>query len=258
MQYQLGVARFNSRTPGGVRHGNNNDNGHTATVSIHAPREGCDSASSDPSKSVIVFQFTHPGRGATWNRRHSYSGLGFQFTHPGRGATEGQCLHSHHACSFNSRTPGGVRQWSLGECIDAPEFQFTHPGRGATFRTVLRRRRPKFQFTHPGRGATPKDYFTGVVPSVSIHAPREGCDNSYGYYPALASCFNSRTPGGVRLIINYPISMTSIVSIHAPREGCDFARSRAGRPTQRFQFTHPGRGATVWCKVAYYRADKQA
>mgnify|MGYP001747148462 CR=1 FL=1 len=25
-----------------------------------------------------------------------------------------------------------------------------------------------------------------------------------------------------------------------------------------FQFTHPGRGATVWCKVAYYRADKQA
>ena len=25
-----------------------------------------------------------------------------------------------------------------------------------------------------------------------------------------------------------------------------------------FQFTHPGRGATVWCKVAYYGADKQA
>lgn len=25
-----------------------------------------------------------------------------------------------------------------------------------------------------------------------------------------------------------------------------------------FQFTHPGKGATVWCKGAYYRADKQA
>ena len=25
-----------------------------------------------------------------------------------------------------------------------------------------------------------------------------------------------------------------------------------------FQFTHPGKGATVCCKVAYYRADKQA
>ena len=27
---------------------------------------------------------------------------------------------------------------------------------------------------------------------------------------------------------------------------------------KKFQFTHPGRGATVWCKVLYYRADKQA
>ena len=28
--------------------------------------------------------------------------------------------------------------------------------------------------------------------------------------------------------------------------------------SEMFQFTHPGRGATVWCKVAYYGADKQA
>lgn len=28
--------------------------------------------------------------------------------------------------------------------------------------------------------------------------------------------------------------------------------------TIEFQFTHPGKGATVWCKVAYYGADKQA
>ena len=80
------------------------------------------------------------------------------------------------------------------------EFQFTHPGRGATAaKNWIASTEDEFQFTHPGRGATPwrehpnpcvrsfnsrtpggvrlaKDYFTGVVPSVSIHAPREGCD----------------------------------------------------------------------------------
>ena len=35
---------------------------------------------------------------------------------------------------------------------------------------------------------------------VSIHAPREGCDK-FGYRsPPLAQGFNSRTPGGVRLL----------------------------------------------------------
>ena len=47
------------------------------------------------------------------------------------------------------------------------------------------------------------------------------------------------------------------VSIHAPREGCDMTPLEV-QMMQAFQFTHPGRGATVWCKVAYYGADKQA
>ena len=70
--------------------------------------------------------------------------------------------------------------------------------------------------------------------------------------------FNSRTPGGVRPgYADLPEVLRS-VSIHAPREGCDPALSTAVILIARFQFTHPGRGATVWCKVAYYRADKQA
>ena len=58
--------------------------------------------------------------------------------------------------------------------------------------------------------------------NVSIHAPREGCDRA-GYSPAdYMSSFNSRTPGGVRL----------------QAFGCDKIFSE-------FQFTHPGRGATL-------------
>ena len=57
-------------------------------VSIHAPREGCDIFKSATAYDVLKFQFTHPGRGATWMEM---SILG---TPP----------------CFNSRTPGGVRR----------------------------------------------------------------------------------------------------------------------------------------------------
>ena len=60
-----------------------------------------------------------------------------------------------------------------------------------------------------------------TLPPVSIHAPREGCDCSrFG----LLRCRN--------------------VSIHAPREGCDEFFLLRSRRLTRFQFTHPGRGAT--------------
>ena len=36
-----------------------------ATVSIHAPWEGCDGRFSRSSVLTAVFQFTHPGKGAT-------------------------------------------------------------------------------------------------------------------------------------------------------------------------------------------------
>ena len=100
---------------------------------------------------------------------------------------------------FNSRTPGGVRLEFSAPRDLIPRFQFTHPGRGATPHAydewlVIRcfnSRTPggvrlcsydkfsialMFQFTHPGRGATNEldDKLTDL--SVSIHAPREGCD----------------------------------------------------------------------------------
>ena len=104
-----GLICFNSRTPGGVRHIQRQDNGSRGwfqfthpgrgatktfrvtlprrVVSIHAPREGCDSA--------------------VWLRVSS--SRVFQFTHPGRGATRSASRVASSSSSFNSRTPGGVR-----------------------------------------------------------------------------------------------------------------------------------------------------
>ena len=79
-------------------------------VSIHAPREGCDVIILTVSPMIPLFQFTHPGRGATWYFLvPTAKVIQFQFTHPGRGAT----LATDRPCTYMA-------------------FQFTHPGRGAT------------------------------------------------------------------------------------------------------------------------------
>ena len=102
-------------------------------------------------------------------------------------------------------------------------FQFTHPGRGATLQADIGRLVEMFQFTHPGRGATSATSPIAGSWGVSIHAPREGCDGCACSPSALAHSFNSRTPGGVRLL-----AVLGLESYHL------------------FQFTHPGRGATTW------------
>ena len=124
------------------------------TVSIHAPREGCDSRRAIAGVVVRSFNSRTPG-GVRRCRPIARPGIGmFQFTHPGRGATlnfsggEDNRLVSIHApregcdsnrscrapCSpsFNSRTPGGVRLESALHQAQDTTFQFTHPGRGAT------------------------------------------------------------------------------------------------------------------------------
>ena len=81
----------------------------------------------------------------------------------------------------------------------------------------------EFQFTHPGRGAT---------------------EAIYGHLPEPLR-FNSRTPGGVRPKSDDDDGDLYLVSIHAPREGCDFNAEGGEVVYAKFQFTHPGRGATI-------------
>ena len=60
-----GVAKFQFTHPGrgATEQGGGLDTG--LRVSIHAPREGCDSSNVSNQSILIRFQFTHPGRGAT-------------------------------------------------------------------------------------------------------------------------------------------------------------------------------------------------
>ena len=76
----------------------------------------------------------------------------------------------------------------IHRCYISMSFQFTHPGRGATNGwTVDVIKHILFQFTHPGRGATDTHLLKGCTGGVSIHAPREGCDQ----YQRSPACYRS-------------------------------------------------------------------
>ena len=148
-------ASFNSRTPGRVRPSNKVTTNLRQSVSIHAPREGCDWRELVRHDTAYVVSIHAPREGCD---------------------LKSIAPKSLHRC-FNSRTPGGVRPSYIRQRSIFFWFQFTHPGRGATEDADRVNLGLMFQFTHPGRGATDgeikidKDGY-----SVSIHAPREGCD----------------------------------------------------------------------------------
>ena len=127
------------------------------TISIHAPRAGCDQIWPHRLRGRwISIHAPRAGCDTACQASYSWSDI-FQSTHPVRGATV------------------------LPEGRKAPEeFQSTHPVRGAT---LMRRSRlaeeQLFQSTHPVRGATGSDCGAGPADVISIHAPRAGCDQSY-------------------------------------------------------------------------------
>ena len=213
---------FNSRTPGGVRRLVRELNPGEKVVSIHAPREGCD------GQVIIIITESYvsihaPREGCDTTSGDIYTIMGsFNSRTPGGVRPDKARAYLPRVC-FNSRTPGGVRLTCTDMLIATLRFQFTHPGRGATL-----------------RGAS--DRYEQLV---SIHAPREGCDSIVLDIAWRYSGFNSRTPGGVRLSTRSIRAMFAVVSIHAPREGCDRMCPQMMMLTFPFQFTHPGRGATL-------------
>ena len=215
-------------------------------ISIHAPRAGCDlrpAQSSGHSRNfnprtpcgvrrqsgghggaVPEFQSTHPVRGAT--KRHTIHppGPAFQSTHPVRGATRRPLRRWSPGCNFNPRTPCGVRRKD----------------------SVLSPTTIKFQSTHPVRGATTGEPSAGEPLTISIHAPRAGCDlvrvsaaparDSISIHAPRAGC-DRKIPGHHRLCFQFQ-------STHPVRGAT--GPGRASATTSRFQSTHPVRGATLW------------
>ena len=169
-------ASFNSRTPHGVR---------LRLTGFFSP--------------PIQFQFTHPARGATRTVKESRKGRTVSIHAPRTGCDIINLNSSNHIImSFNSRTPHGVRQdgtivtqrdWRFNSRTphgvrpntdvihyQQLKFQFTHPARGATaYQRVARRGTTRFNSRTP-HGVRPPPKYETSRRTVSIHAPRTGCD----------------------------------------------------------------------------------
>ena len=129
-------------------------NGHSVSISIHAPHAGRDGPRSSPRRRRNNFNPRAPC-GARHILTTAFScGMPFQSTRPMRGATTAQPL-------------GRVAKTS---------FQSTRPMRGATNDGGKENPQTQFQSTRPMRGATPRPRYFGAPAPISIHAPHAGRD----------------------------------------------------------------------------------
>ena len=125
-------------------------------ISIHAPREGCDSPRTPGEAQLSSFQSTHPARGATlsisfvWPSRSNFNPRTPRGVR--RATTSAWRLTSYY---FNPRTPRGVRQFADGQPWMSSPVSIHAPREGCD-----------------GSGAIVRP---GSL-DISIHAPREGCD----------------------------------------------------------------------------------
>ena len=168
-------------------------------ISIHAPLAGCDGKG---ICSVFVLFNFNPRTPCGVRRPHLYAAspsIVFQSTHPLRGATISSSSIASPFVYFNPRTPCGVRlddvtngdkdlqisiHAPLAGC-DIPRLMATSVRYDFNPRTPCGVRPPcmprgrtatTFQSTHPLRGATRRDIFRLRCISISIHAPLAGCD----------------------------------------------------------------------------------
>ena len=122
-------------------------------ISIHAPREGRDSAQRDAKRDLRI-SIHAPREG-----RDCYCGC-----------------HRRFQRDFNPRAPRGARRQCETVVVMAHIFQSTRPARGATLTSSSATATTRFQSTRPARGATGSRRHDSHYVSISIHAPREGRD----------------------------------------------------------------------------------
>ena len=80
---------------------------------------------------------------------------------------------------------------------------------------------------------------------VSIHAPREGCDELGGLIKVQELTFQFTHPGRGATLIRQMLLCYSTFQFTHPGRGATYRAHYVIAPRNGFQFTHPGRGATV-------------
>ena len=175
--------------------------GHGAHISIHAPHAGCDCLSLRFRSDQLIFQSTHPMRGATVVYRRL----------------------SALAADFNPRTPCGVRRNDffyaglyISISIHAPHAG-CDLGEGTVYVVIY-----VISIHAPHAGC---DLFVPPFPlgsaDISIHAPHAGCDAMKVHYSYDTEISIHAPHAGCDSTSGMTTSLSCRISIHAPHAGCD-------------------------------------
>ena len=192
-------------------------------ISIHAPREGGDSAHGLYLLPVCYFNPRPPRGGRLFCTRISADGVQFQSTPPARGATAVfNYDYGFQDISIHAPREGGdpSRPTFTGKPCT---FQSTPPPRGGRRGALFWRMvKSDISIHAPREGGDPGHFPWGGTPwTISIHAPREGGD--YGHQRAgvhrLISIHAPREGGDADAVQKRQGQFG--ISIHAPREGGD-------------------------------------
>ena len=195
--------------------------GHAVGISIHAPREGCDSFISTRNTSGRYFNPRTP-RGVR----------------PDQSGSAGDS-----ARNFNPRTPRGVRREELRYTILDISFQSTHPARGATLRAVDQLRLRVISIHAPREGC---DRTTGrlepTTPNFNPRTPR-GVRQERDVLALSRRGFQSTHPARGATASTAIVTPAAVFQSTHPARGAT-RRSGDVAAILAFQSTHPARGAT--------------
>ena len=172
------------------------------TISIHAPRVGCDDVPVDIVLIAGVFQSTHPVWGATPHHVGVPPRIDVISIHAPRVGCDPLMVSAYGFGSFIS--------------IHAPRVGCDVPKSQKSFYL------DRFQSTHPVWGATALSGYWVPQMQISIHAPRVGCDYIYCTEGNHGAQFQSTHPVWGATSFAFSVRAESFdISIHAPRVGCD-------------------------------------
>ena len=151
---------------------------NSCDVSIHAPWEGCDRSIPIVSFWEKCFNSRTLGRVRPLLRVHPSGAELFQFTHPGKGATyQGICLYATHEVSIHAPWEGCdktnvLTAYRLG-CFNSRTL-----GRVRLVSSARRSLIARFNSRTLGRVRLYRNASDLYRLQVSIHAPWEGCDRA--------------------------------------------------------------------------------
>ncbi len=147
---------------------------------------------------AVVFQFTHPVRGATEALHPLGRDIGVSIHAPRAGCDISYYSELLISCVSIHAPRAGCDDSRLKACDGIAGFNSRTPCGVRRCRAVCRSDGGRFNSRTPCGVRQPAGERRADAPDVSIHAPRAGCDVAIGVRPRASESFNSRTPCGVR------------------------------------------------------------